>query len=109
MILNKCIADRTRPHFYKCTYLDRIEWCYYKPGKGHFIHNEDGPAIESQSGQEWWVKYDNIHRIDGPATTFKSGAKSYYLYNIRTLPGYKETLLLIHYMKALYGLDSFQR
>jgi hypothetical protein len=42
------------------------------------LHREDGPAIESVYGNQWWID-NRLHRIDGPADDRADGTKWWYL------------------------------
>lgn len=52
-----------------CDYTGIVEWNdgdihYYKEGK---LHRENGPAIQSENGSEFWYKEGKLHRLDGIA------------------------------------------
>jgi len=42
------------------------------------LHREDGPAVASGKGDEWWFTHNQLHRIDGPAVTHANGSKWWY-------------------------------
>jgi len=42
-------------------------------------HREDGPAIESESGEKAWYIKGKLHREDGPAKTWEDGDKEWWL------------------------------
>jgi hypothetical protein len=42
-------------------------------------HREDGPAIETASGDKFWYINGKLHREDGPAVEYYSGTKAWYL------------------------------
>ena len=46
------------------------------------LHREDGPALESTSGDKsWWIN-GKPHREDGPAIEWVDGSKEYWYNNI---------------------------
>lgn len=49
----------------------------------HFVngllHREDGPAIEWESGNQYWYYNDVQHRVDGPAIIYSDGRKTWML------------------------------
>lgn len=42
------------------------------------LHREDGPAIETSAGKEWYVN-GKLHREDGPAIEYNDGTKQWWL------------------------------
>ena len=42
------------------------------------LHREDGPAVDSGKGDQWWFRHNLLHREDGPAVTHASGSKWWY-------------------------------
>jgi hypothetical protein len=53
-------------------YNNKIYW------KNNQVHREDGPAIETASGDKFWYLNDKRHRIDGPAIEYVSGYRYWY-------------------------------
>lgn len=52
---------------------------YYADKKMTKLHREDGPAIESPDGEEWWVN-GRRHNEDGPAVAWTTvGIEEYWL------------------------------
>jgi hypothetical protein len=45
-------------------------------------HREDGPAIEMTSGVKWWFRNGKKHREDGPACEYSSGTKCWFIDDI---------------------------
>lgn len=43
------------------------------------LHREDGPAIESASGNKFWYFEGKLHRVDGPAIEWANGIKLWYI------------------------------
>jgi antitoxin component YwqK of YwqJK toxin-antitoxin module len=55
-------------------YDDFNEW--YLNGKRH---REDGPAVESADGTKSWYINGKLHREDGPAVEYANGDKEWYI------------------------------
>ncbi len=53
---------------------------YYKPGT-KIEHRLDGPAIENNNGDKWWIVNDELHRTDGPAIEMRDGYKAWWINN----------------------------
>ena len=47
---------------------------------GHYLHREDGPAIEYADGAKAWYLNGKLHREDGPAVEWAGGDKEWYLH-----------------------------
>ncbi|MDP2696092.1 MAG: hypothetical protein Q8O87_02455 [bacterium] len=52
---------------------DRVEWRL-----NEMLHRDDGPAIETDSGDKYWYKNGMLHRKDGPAIEHADGSKWWY-------------------------------
>ena len=53
---------------------------WYLPSKGRdYLHREDGPAIEFQSGARAWRYCNMLHREDGPALILSDGSSYWYI------------------------------
>ena len=63
-------------------------------------HRENGPAIESGSGDKFWFKYGLRHRTGGPAIEWANGDKEYW-YNNKYLNHIHSDKELIRYIKLL--------
>jgi hypothetical protein len=51
---------------------------YYDDEKHFIAHREDGPAIESTNGGQWWFQHGHIHRDgDEPAIILPTGFKAW--------------------------------
>lgn len=48
---------------------------HYVDGK---IYREDGPAIISSDGTQFYYQNDQLHRLDGPALILQNGHQYYY-------------------------------
>ncbi len=59
----------------KTEYPNRIE---YQNEKGEY-HRTDGPAVEWNNGDKWWIINGKNHREDGPAVEMYSSYKEWYL------------------------------
>jgi hypothetical protein len=46
--------------------------------EGH-LHREDGPAVISKDGSQFWYNNGKCHREDGPALIFPDGDEYFYL------------------------------
>ncbi len=44
-----------------------------------YFHREDGPAVVTHDGSEYWYKHGERHRKDGPAIWHPSGKTSYWV------------------------------
>ena len=55
----------------------RDETCYFKYKNHTVLHREDGPAVNNNRTQEWWVNGQR-HRVDGPALLDVDGYKAWY-------------------------------
>ena len=42
-------------------------------------HRTDGPAVEWHNGDKWWYLNGQRHRTNGPAVEWSSGTKMWYL------------------------------
>jgi len=42
------------------------------------LHREDGPAVISPDGYQWWYRKGKPHREDGPAVIFTDGFQRWY-------------------------------
>jgi len=42
-------------------------------------HREDGPAVESVNGNQYWFINGVVHREDGPAVEYMNGPKHWYI------------------------------
>lgn len=45
------------------------------------LHRDDGPALITPEGTEYWYSGGNIHRSDGPAVIQKDGTRHWYQCN----------------------------
>jgi uncharacterized protein (UPF0216 family) len=43
------------------------------------LHREDGPAVISKDGNQYWYRNGKCHREDGPAVIYKDGNQEWYL------------------------------
>jgi hypothetical protein len=55
---------------------------YVKQGRTIF-HNDDGPALEYNRGDVYWMKHGKIHRLDGPAACYRSGDEEWFIEGIK--------------------------
>ena len=46
--------------------------------KDNILHRDDGPAIISPAGSEYWYQNDQLHRIGEPAVTLPGGGKQWW-------------------------------
>lgn len=44
-----------------------------------YLHREDGPAVISPEGIQYWLIKDRLHREDGPAIVYPDGYSEYYI------------------------------
>jgi hypothetical protein len=44
------------------------------------LHCDDGPAMRTINGDEYWFKHGKLHRIDGPARVWKDGSKEWWVH-----------------------------
>lgn len=84
----KQFTESSFPHVFQpsgiiCYYKDK----YIPPGahtdKDNILHRDDGPAIISFDGSEYWYQNDQLHRIGEPAVTTADGGKQYWKRNKR--------------------------
>ena len=46
--------------------------------RNHYLHNENGPAYISDSGNKFYYIEDQLHRIDQPAIEYADGGYKFY-------------------------------
>lgn len=52
----------------------KVTHCYDDNGR---LHREDGPAIEYEDGEEWYID-GVLHRVDGPAIIYEGEYKAWW-------------------------------
>lgn len=65
-----------------CIFNHTNDWNEYYPDDGshrnHYLHNENGPAYISDSGNKFWYLEDLLYRLDGPAIEYSNGGYEHY-------------------------------
>lgn len=61
----------------KVTVNDTIVSYYNADGE---LHREDGPAMISPEGTQWWMMNGKVHRVNGPAIIYQDGEYE-FVYN----------------------------
>ena len=56
---------------------------WYKDAECTVLHRENGPAIEWNDGDKFWVQTGLLHRTDGPAVEYADGGKFWYQNGLR--------------------------
>lgn len=51
----------------------------YHTANGEIIHREDGPAINFDNKEKWWIVNGKKHRIDGPAVKHFDGSEEWWI------------------------------
>ncbi len=74
--MNKITLDKVNTSF-------TIKFCLLKDGTMEWrlndqVHREDGPAVISPNGDEFWFCHGRFHRIGGPAIKLSSGYQAWY-------------------------------
>jgi len=47
---------------------------------GDNFHRANGPAVNGDSGNKYWMQNNEYHRLDGPAIEHSNGAKEWFQY-----------------------------
>lgn len=85
------------------------EFITYKLVNG-MLHCEDGPAIEWESGNQYWYNNDVQHREDGPAVIYADGSKFWYLDGIKmeSAEQHFNNLTLKQKEKAIWNINEWR-
>ena len=82
-------------------YIERFPGLGIYYWKNRLHHREDGPAIEMESGDKFWIIRGQYHREDGPAIEFSNGDIRWYYNNVRYYPKNNEQWIRMCKMKVL--------
>ena len=58
-------------------YLDNNSFSFFM---GDNFHRANGPAVNGDSGNKYWMQNNEYHRLDGPAIEHSNGAKEWFQY-----------------------------
>lgn len=80
---------------------------WFKDEEHTVLHRTDGPAIQSNGGNAWFVE-GQLHRLDGPAVIKKQTSifNDWYLFGIKS--NKKEVRKFVATLEQHFGVQGFQ-